>query len=298
MEYELLSEILGNLARFLAALSVALVGVYLYDWTTPFKARVELAEKDNTAVGVDLIGYVLGIIALLAGAVSGAPEGAAHPLDIVVFGLLGVVLLRLGAVTADRLILSRFSVRKELTEDRNLGVAFVTGGVSLGTGVVLAGALAGESSGLLMGVLTTLEYFLLSQLVLVAAALIYLRLVRYRYLDGSLHGVIEELEDNDNAAVGLAFGGYLVGVALVVSAGVIGSDITSWDALASAVGTLALSSVLGIGTMLLVRPFVDRAVVPYAPVNSEVGEQRNLAIGGLSAAFYAGLGALLYSITA
>ena len=61
--------------------------------------------------------------------------------------------------------------------------------------------------------------------------------------------------------------------------------------------TLLLSAVLGVATMLLVRPFVDRAVVPYAAVNSEVGEQRNLAIGGLNAVFYAGFGTLLYSIT-
>jgi len=196
------------------------------------------------------------------------------------------------------MILPSFSVWKEITEDRNLGTGFVTAGVFIATGAILNGALTGESSGILMGILTTVGYFLFAQFVLVGAAFIYRRLIKYHHRDGSVLTVLQELRDNDNPAVGLSFAGYIIGVSLVVSAGIAGTDINSLSGLSDALVTLLFSSVLGVAAMLAIRPFIDRAVIPYAAIGDEVGEQKNLAIAGVNAAFYVGLGLILYSLTA
>jgi len=294
----MLVEVLDNLSRFLAAASVALFAVYFYDWTTPFTFKRELSEKDNPAFGINLAGYVIGVMVLIMGATATDTDELAHPVDIAVFGTLAVLLLRLGAVVTDRVILSSFSVWREITEDRNLGTGFVTAGVFVATGVILNGALTGESSGILMGILTTVGYFVFAQLVLVGAAFIYTTFIKYRHRDGSVLGVLQELRDNDNPAVGLSFAGFIVGVSLVVSAGTGGADVTSLSGLSDALITLLFSSVLGVAAMLAIRPFVDRAVIPYASVGAEVGEQKNLAIASINAAFYVGLGLILHSLTA
>jgi len=291
-------EILDNLTRLLAAASVAMFAVYFYDWTTPFAFKRELSEKDNPAFGVNLAGYIFAVILLILGATATGSEGLSHPLDIAIFGALAVLLLRLGAVVTDKVILSSFSVWKEINEDQNLGAGFVTAGIFVGTGSILNGALSGESSGILMGILTTVGYFLLAQLVLVTASYLYIRLIKYRHQDGTVLGVLQELRDRDNPAVGLSFAGYIIGVSLVVSAGISGTDFTSWQALSEALLTLLFSSVLGIAVMLIIRPFVDRAVIPYAKVSDEVGEQKNLAIAGVNASFYIGLGLILHGLTA
>jgi len=290
--------VLDNLTRFLAAASVALFAVYFYDWTTPFTFKRELSEKDNPAFGVNLAGYIVGVMILIMGAAATGTEELSNPVDIAVFGTLAVVLLRLGAVITDRMILPTFSVWKEITEDRNLGTGFVTAGVFIATGIILNGALTGESSGVLTGILTTVGYFLFAQFVLVGAAFIYRRFIKYRHRDGAVLGVLKELRDNDNPAVGLSFSGYIIGVSLVVSAGIAGNDINSLGGLSDALVTLLFSSVLGVAAMLAIRPFIDRAVIPYAAIGDEVGEQKNLAIAGVSAAFYVGLGLILYSLTA
>jgi len=294
----MLIEVLGNLSRFLAAASVALFAVYFYDWTTPFAFKRELSEKDNPAFGVNLAGYIVGVMVLIMGATATATDEISHPLDIAIFGTLAVLLLRLGAVVTDKVILSSFSVWQEITEDRNLGTGFVTAGIFVGTGILLNGALTGESSGILMGILTTIGYFVFAQIVLVGATCLYRYVIKYHHSDGSVHGVLQELRDNDNPAVGLSFAGFIVGVSLVVSAGISGTDINSLSGLSDALITLLFSSVLGVGTMLAIRPFIDRAVIPYASIGAEVGEQKNLAIASVNAAFYVGLGLILYSLTA
>jgi len=294
----MLITVVDNLTRFLAAASVALFAVYFYDWTTPFSFKRELSEKDNPAFGVNLAGYVIGVMVLIMGATATGTDELSHPVDIAIFGTLAVLLLRLGAVVTDKMILPSFSVWKEITEDRNLGTGFVTAGTFIATGIILNGALTGESSGILMGILTTVGYFVFAQFVLVGAAFIYRRFIKYHHRDGTALGVLNELRDNDNPAVGLSFAGFIVGVSLVVSAGTGGADITSLRALSDALITLLFSSVLGVAAMLAIRPFIDRAVIPYAPIGDEVGEQKNLAIAGVNAAFYVGLGLILHSLTA
>ena len=298
MDNPLYLDILLNLSVFLAAASVALFAVYFYDWTTPFSFRVELSEKDNPAFGINLMGYIIGVMLLLMGATATGSGDLSHPLDIGVFGVLAVVLLRVGALVTDKFILPSFSVWKEITEDRNIGVGFLTAGVFIGTGAILKGALTGESSSILMGILTTVEYFVFSQIVLVIAAFIYTKHIKYHHSDGSTFGVLQELRDNDNPAVGLSFAGFIVGASLVVSASIDGNDITSVADLLAALNTLLLSSALGVGSMLLIRPFIDKAVIPYASVGAEVGEQKNLAIAGVNAGFYVGLGLILHSLIA
>ena len=298
MDEIMLYDILDNLTRFLAASTVAMLAVYFYDWTTPFAFKKELSEKDNPAFGINLAGYIVGVIVLLMGAMATGTDELSHPVDIAIFGTLAVLLLRLGAVVTDKVILSGFSVWKEITEDQNLGTGFVTAGIFVGTGMILNGALTGESAGIVMGILTTVVYFILAQFVLAAAAYIYRIFVKYHHRDGTVHGVLDELRDNDNPAVGLSFAGFIIGVSLVVSAGISGNDINSFDGLIDALKTLLFSSALGVAAMLVIRPFIDRAVIPYASVGEEVGEQKNLAIAGVNCSFYVGLGLILYTLTA
>lgn len=293
MDHFLASEIMDNFTCFLAAVSIALLGVYFYDWTTPFRFKIDLTEKDNPALGVNLMGYVIGLMLLLGGAASTGSGDISHPLDIGIFGLLAILLLRIGATIADKLILPTFSVWKEIIEDRNVGTAFVTASVFIATGTILKGALTGDSSGIFMGILTTIEYFIFSQVLMIIAAFIYIKSIKYKHKDGKTLTVYQELQDRDNPAVGLSFGGFMIGVSIIVSAAIEGNDITSLDDLVRALSILTLSSGLGIGSLLLVRPFTDKAVFPYASMNSEVGEQQNLAIGGINAAFYVGFGLIL-----
>ena len=196
------------------------------------------------------------------------------------------------------MILPTFSIWKELIDDQNVGTGFVTASVFIATGAILKGSLTGDSSGILMGILTTLEYFVFSQVIVAIAAFIYTILIKYEHKDGKSLSVQEELRDKNNPAVGLSFGGFIVGVSIVVSAAIDGNDITSLADLSWVLGILTISSILGIGTMILIHSFTDKAVFPYASVNSEIGEQQNLAIGGMYAAFYIGFGLILYKLIA
>jgi uncharacterized membrane protein YjfL (UPF0719 family) len=252
----------------------------------------ELFSRDNHALAVSTVGFYFGILIAFGGAISGETQGlATDVVTIGVYGLSAIVLMLLASVMCEKILLPTFNNTKEVVQDRNLGVGFVEAGVYIANGLIILGASAGDSAeasptastfgDLGSGMLILLAFWLLAQVALVVAGRLYELTTPYKFL--------EELE-RDNAAVGLAFGGVLVGLGNVISVAV-GGDFAGWtDSLLQ----FAVYVVFGFIMLFLVHKLTDILLASGVKLADEqTQEHPNIGAGLLEAFGYIGASILI-----
>ena len=232
----------------------------------------ELYGRNNHALAVAVGGYCLGICLALGAALSGPSLGwQADLIGISLYGLLAIVLMLVAGVLCERVLLPHFDNRKEVIEDRNMGTAFVEAGMHIANGLIVLAIILGEGP-LWSGV----AFWLLAQVVLIVAGLLYEWITP--------HSIHRELE-RDNAAVGLAFGGVLVGMGNIVSIAVAG-DYAGW---LIGLQTFGVDVVFGFVALYAIHKLTDVLLAPGVRLGAEqVEEQPNVGAGLIEAFGYVG----------
>ncbi len=254
-------------AYLLTVFLVLYAAKLFYDLFTPFSVNEQLTEKDNKAVAVSFSGYMFGMLIILLGIFHEGTGGDAtvHQgldvvrdlLDTLIWGVIGVILLNLARIINDRLILSRFSVIKELVEDRNVGTGAVLWGGYIGSALIIRAAISGESGGWLWDVGGSLLFFLIGQIGFIVYAKIYEWQTRFE-----LHKEIEA----DNVAAGVAFGLSLVAVGILLS-----GYLYLYDSLPGFLAWLVISWFV----LAVSRYIVDKLILPGALLDEEIARDRN-----------------------
>lgn len=258
-------EILVILA-FIGVYSILfLVAKAMKDFLTPYHLIEELAVKDNVAVGISLSGYFLATALIFVGVVSGPSRGFLDDIFLVVgYSLLGLVFLNLTRWCLDHVIFREFCNNKEIVEDQNCGMAAVRGGAYVATGLIAAGSLHGEGG----SVFTASAFFVLGQAALFAFARIYDFTTPYH---------LQDQVQEDNVAAGIAFGGTLVALGIVLGKAVSGNFI-GWTENLILFAELAIT---GIVLLQIIRVLMDKLVLTGHDLNQEISEDRNKAAGFL-----------------
>ena len=267
-----LDQILAGLIYLVVVLVLVVVGKWVYDALhRGFVLRTELLEKNNFAMALTVAGYYLGLAIVLGGVVSGPGSGVLTEdvIDLVVFGLVAIVLLNLSGWINDTIIFSKFDNQKEIVEDRNTGMGAIEGGNHIAVGLITAGALSGEG-----GLLSGAVFWVLGQAGLIVAGLLYNRMTSF-----DLHEQIEK----DNAAVGVAFAGVLIGFGNIIRLAGEG-DFVSWSQNLSEFGYYAI---VGLVLLPLVRIFADKVLLPGARLTDAlVQDVPNVGAGAIEATTY------------
>ena len=283
-------------AGYLTAAVVMLwVAKKVFDLCTPYSVNVQLTGKNNAAVGVLITGFLLGVMAVICGVIAGpAPDeptlvGFFQEIQLVViYGAIGVVLLFLAGIINDKVILCKFSNRKEIIDSRNAAVATVMAGTYIASGLIVAGALQGSPEDLpgLGDLVTLLVAFAIGQLALVVFSWIYQRLTAY---DNQ-----KELGEGKNLAAGVAFGGNLLAFGLILMKSMCfdaaAEEEWTWVSKLLHVGYYA-----GAGCVLLVlaRLVTDLVFLPKVRITKEIVQDKNLNAGLMEAGLAAAMGTAL-----
>ncbi len=265
-------QIMGSLPHF----ALLFIGLFLtklvYDWTTPYKLSVELTERDNPAVGVSLGGYILGAgIALSGVAVNFSLNPLQDWLETGLAALTIIVLMRLSVLINDAAVLYKFSISKEMVEDRNVGVGFVVAGGSIATGLILNGVLSGHNPSLGPTIRDICFYWALGQAILVLGGIFLQRITSY-----DVHKVIG---NQDNMPAGISFGGFLTALGFITRSALRGAT-SSYAVESLTTLTLAL---FGLFLLLIAKIIADRVLLPDSPLAKEVVVDRNPAAGAIAA---------------
>lgn len=228
-----------------------------------YRLNFELVERDNAALALAMVGYYLGLVVAVGGALVGPSSGIVEDLlDLAIYGVLSILLLNISWFICDRLVLHKFKVSDELVRDQNLGTGAVSAGVSIASGFIIYGSIHGEGG----SIWTVLVFWAIGQAVLVVAGLLYELITPY-----SIHKEIEK----DNVPAGVSFAGALIAIGAIIGLAAQG-DFISWGENLSAFLGYA---VIGLILLPIVRFLTDKLLLPTVKLSSEIAEQEKPNLG-------------------
>ena len=228
-----------------------------------YKLNFELVEKDNAALALAVVGYYFGLVLAIGGTIAGPSAGLVEDLyDLVIYGILSIILLNISWFLCDKLILFKFRVSEELIRDHNQGTGVVSAGISVASGFIIYGAVSGEGG----SIWTVLVFWVLGQVLLILAGLVYERITPY-----NIHEQIEK----DNVAAGVSFAGALVSIGIII--GLAGEgDFTAWSIdLPVYIGF----AVLGLILLPIIRLLTDKVLLPTVKLADEIAAQEKPNVG-------------------
>jgi uncharacterized membrane protein YjfL (UPF0719 family) len=221
-----------------------------------------IVGKKAAGAATTQAGYLVGVLFGFMGAVSARGE---HPGFVslagfvAIAGLLAIALLLAADQLSDRLLFRGLAA----LDDSNLALAVGKGAVSLATGLVLRGSLAGAEGGLVRGIV----WFAVAQAIMVGAVLVYFRITPYDDLAEIKRG---------NLAAGFPVAGILLAVGLVMEAAISGPPSSSAGA-----AVLQAGKFLGVSLVLvyLFRLFTDIFMLPKMKLSRAIVDDGNVAAG-------------------
>ena len=230
----------------------------------------EEIKKGNVTGIIPYLGFLLGVCAIQIGAFVG-PSNTLFRYEIlsyIMYSLMGSFLMFFSGYVVEKAILHKFNNVDEIVRDRNIGTAAVHFGMYLASGLIISACVTGETivaHGRCYGVISTLVYYVMGMIFLILFAKLYDMLTPY-----SLLGEIEA----DNVAVGVAFGGNLIAIGLILMRATIG-DIGTWQQ-----GLILYFIDLSAIILLLpsVRFLLDRLIVKEINITKEI-KHNNVAAG-------------------
>jgi uncharacterized membrane protein YjfL (UPF0719 family) len=280
---------------------VLVVAKLVLDLVTPYRINRQLAEKNNSALGLSITGYFMGVIIVFVGVLY-QPLGVGRDdqwkftgdfwqdvLEVAIYALVGIILLNASRLLVNRLVLYKFNTEKEIIEDQNSGSAAVEAGVYVAAGLIIAAATAGSSGGSdeLYGgdtievALRSLAFFGMGMAVLVVFSFFYELTTSFNIHD--------EIEKN-NVAVGVALGGNLVAIGLVTFKAVFG-EFVGWG---ESIASFLTFAVIGFVLLYAVRMIVDFALLPGTRISHELAVDRNVGVAFIESGVVIGASLILY----
>lgn len=243
--------IISTVVYLLEASLLFMVGKWAYSlFHRTTKVQQELVEHDNFAFAIAHVGYYIGLLLAIGSAIVGPSHGLlGDVIAIAVYGTLAILLVNLSILINDHFILNRFSVKKEILVDRNAGTGVIEAASAIAAGLIIFGAVTGESRSFLYGILTATAFWAIGQVLLMITAKVYAMIIPY-----DLHDEVEK----DNVAAGIGFAGALLAIANVIRYGLMG-DFVGWGSTLAEVG---LEVLLGLLFLPLLRLITDRILLP------------------------------------
>ncbi|MEA3514334.1 MAG: DUF350 domain-containing protein [Nanoarchaeota archaeon] len=235
--------------------------------TTKFDDDREIEEKSNKGVGFRRAGLYIGIGIGIAGALSG---NAVHDFwtdlfTLIIDGTLITTCLFLGREVCDKVMLAGINNDDEVQEG-NTAVGLAECGMYLATGCILNGAFSGDGTvKLIIGLLSAIVFFVIGQIALCICGYIYELITSFN--------VKEEIKKN-NAAAGLALGGILFALGIILRASLTG-DFVDWI---TDITSFSLCAGYGMLMLLVFKKLIDKFLLPNTSLRAEIKDQNVAAL--------------------
>ncbi len=272
---EFVDALLSTLTYLVSSFVLFGIGIFAYrTFHKKIKIQNELVERDNLAFSFAYIGYFVGLIFVIGGALLGESKGIwVDVVNIFIYGILGIVLLNLAIKINDIVILNKFKMYDEIITQKNSGTGIIEGANAAATGLILMGSIYGEGG----GILTAIIFWVVGQVLLILTSYVYNLITPY-----DIH---EHIEKN-NVAVGIGFAGAFIAIGNLIRQGLM-VDFESWLITAENVG---FDVVLGFLFLPLARLVTDKLILPGRNLTDEIVNQEKPNIGAAVVEAFAYIG--------
>lgn len=272
---EFVDALLSTLTYLVSSFVLFGTGIFAYrTFHKKIKIQNELVERDNLAFSFAYIGYFVGLIFVIGGALLGESKGIwVDVVNIFIYGILGIVLLNLAIKINDIVILNKFKMYDEIITQKNSGTGIIEGANAAATGLILMGSIYGEGG----GILTAIIFWVVGQVLLILTSYVYNLITPY-----DIH---EHIEKN-NVAVGIGFAGAFIAIGNLIRQGLM-VDFESWLITAENVG---FDVVLGFLFLPLARLVTDKLILPGRNLTDEIVNQEKPNIGAAVVEAFAYIG--------
>lgn len=268
-------EIVHSFGYILSGFVIFILGKIAYKMLHPsINIQDELVEKDNFAFIISYVGYFTALIIVIGGAIIGETAGfITDILQIFSYGIIAILLLLLSAWISNKVILNKFDLKKEIITDENEGAGVIEAAIYIANGLVLYGALIGESETLIAGISTFIIYWILGNIVLILASKVFIAWMGY-----DIHNEVEK----DNVAAGVSFSGAILAIGIITMNAIL-DPFLDWT---TTLIDISLQTLLGCLLLPIMRLFADKILLPGRKLTDEIINQEKPNIGaGLMEAF-------------
>ena len=148
---------------------ILIIGKFIYQFFhRSIRVNHEMVEEDNFAFNISQVGYYVGLLLAIGGAMQGESEATfwEDALITLAYGVIAVFMLNASVTVNDRLFFKKINFKKELIETQNVSIGVVEAANCIATGLVIYGALSVDANHPFMIVV----YWLISQVLLMVAA--------------------------------------------------------------------------------------------------------------------------------
>lgn len=272
---EFVDALLSTLTYLISSFVLFGIGILAYRlFHKKINIQNELVERDNLAFSFAYIGYFVGLVLVVGGALLGPSKGIwADVINIFIYGILGIILLNLAIKINDAIILRRFKIYDEIITEKNVGTGLIEGANAVATGLILMGSIYGEGG----GIITAIVFWVVGQLLLVITSWVYNLITPY-----NIH---EHIEKN-NVAVGIGFAGAFIAIGNLIRQGLM-VDFESWLITAENVG---FDVALGLIFLPIARWITDKLILPGQNLTDEIVNQEKPNCGAAIVEAFAYIG--------
>lgn len=268
-------ELSHSLGYILSGFIIFIIGKIAYKQLHPkINIQQELVEKDNLAFIISYVGYFAALTIAIGGSIVGESYGFITDIQhIFIYGIAATFLLLIAAWISNKVILNKFDLKKEIITDKNEGSGIIEAAIYIANGLILYGALVGESETLVEGITTFFVYWAIGNIVLIIASKIFIAWMSY-----SIHDEVEK----DNVAAGVSFSGAILAIGIITMNAIL-DPFVDWTTTLILIST---QTVMGCVLLPIMRVFADKILLPGRKLTDEIINQEKPNIGaGLIEAF-------------
>ena len=267
---------------------------YLQGVLAGVNTTAELSKKDNFAFGISFAGGALALALIVAAAVEGEPADSLlnEGLNVAIYAVIGIVLLKIGTLVNDVAIFHRFSLKEQI-DKQNIAAGTVQASNFLALGIVISSSIRWVETETWGGLLSVALVFFATQILLLMVTRMRAQIYMRRHNGNRLQDALRD----GNTALAIRYAGHIIATALSVNAA---SNLITYLPETPWMSALYWFLVaLGLALLITLLASVARRII-LAGINviEEVDEQQNVGVAFIEAVIFISIALILNPLMA